>query len=228
MSFEGFPRSAMGFWHELSVEMNKAWFDENKARYHAEWVAPMTALLTAVSTHLAPTYRGRVLHPPKILRIYRDVRFAKDKTPYKTWIGGAVAVGGEGGKPQDGVVAIYAHFGLEDEFVGAGQYVFADAALLRYRKAVADPGTGPAIGKLVAGLTTAGYGLEASETSVRVPKPYAAEHPRAGLLRRKGLTVSFPAIPRGLLHEPRLVDWLVTHCKAAAPVGKWILANVAA
>ncbi len=225
MSFEGFPRSAMGFWHELSVEMNKAWFDENKARYQAEWVAPMTALLADVAVRLAPTYRGHALHPPKILRIYRDVRFAKDKTPYKTWIGGAISVGGEGGKPQDGVVAIYAHFGLEEELVGAGQYVFSDATLLRYRKAVADNKSGPAIAKIVAGLTGAGYGLEAGDTSVRVPKPYAADHPRAELLRRKGLTVVFPAIPRGLIHKPALVDWLVAHGKAAAPVGKWVLAH---
>jgi uncharacterized protein (TIGR02453 family) len=226
MSFAGFPKDAMGFWHELSVEMNKPWFDANKARYQEQWVAPMTALLEDVRGKLATTYRGMPLAAPKILRIYRDVRFAKDKTPYKTWIGAAVAAGGQG-KPQEGIVALYAHFGLDEEFVGSGYYVFSDAALARWRRAVADAKKGPVIGKLVGKLADAGYALESSSSSVRVPKPYAADHPRAELLRRKGLTVGFPAIPRGLIHKPGLVDWLVTHCKAVAPMTRWLHEHVA-
>jgi uncharacterized protein (TIGR02453 family) len=224
--FTGFPKDAMAFWHELAIEMNKSWFDANKARYEEQWVAPMRALLGDVRGKLAASYRGMPLAEPKILRIYRDVRFAKDKAPYKTWIGGAVRAGVTDGAPQDGVVAIYAHFGLDEEWVGAGQYVFADAALARWRRAVADRKKGPVIGKLVAALGTRGYSIEAAETSARVPKPYPADHPRAELLRKKGLVVGFPAIPRGLIHKPAFTAWLVTHAKAAAPLAKWIYANV--
>jgi uncharacterized protein (TIGR02453 family) len=223
MTFTGFPKDAMGFWHELEIEMNKAWFEENKARYQTQWAEPFEALLTDVAAGIAPAYRGIPIGAPKVMRIYRDVRFAKDKTPYKTWIGGGVTLGG--GKPTDGVTAIYAHFGLGEDFVGAGHYYFGPEALAKWRKRVADNKTGPVIAKLVADAEKAKYEVHAAETSARVPKPYAAEHPRADLLRHKGLVLSFPAIPRGLIHKPGLVPWLVGHAKAAAPIAKWLYKN---
>ena len=222
--FTGFPKDAMGFWHELEVEMNKAWFDAHKARYEAQWVAPFTALLAQVSAKLAATYRGIPLGAPKIMRIHRDVRFGKDKSPYKTWIGGGISLDNK--KPTESVVALYAHFGLGEDFVGAGQYTFMDDTLVRWRKVVADAKTGPAIAKLVAKLTKKGYGIAASDTLARVPKPFDPEHPRAELLRMKGLVVTFPAIPRGLIHKPAFADWLVEHAKAAAPLAKWLHAHL--
>src|SRR5438270_11173570 len=94
MGFEGFPKDAMGFWHELAAEMSKPWFDANKQRYETQWVQPFTALLDDVGTKLAAAYKPTKLGAPKIMRIYRDVRFSKDKSPYKTSIGGGVALGG--------------------------------------------------------------------------------------------------------------------------------------
>ena len=89
VAFAGFPKHAMGFWHELAAMMSKEWFDANKQRYQTEWVEPMTALLGEVAAALAPVYKPTKVGAPRIMRIYRDVRFSKDKTPYKTWIGGA-------------------------------------------------------------------------------------------------------------------------------------------
>lgn len=223
MSFTGFPKNALGFFHELAAEMNKEWFDANKQRYQTEWVEPFTALLEDVSAKLATTYKKEKLGPPKIMRIYRDVRFSKDKTPYKTWIGGGVSLGGASTKPAENVVAVFAHFGVDEhEFVGCGHYVFSPEELVRWRKKVADNKTGPEIAKLVDGLKKKGYGTEAYETLSRVPKPYDADHPRADLLRMKGLVVDFPAIPRGLIHKPAFSAWVAEHCKAAAPVAKWL------
>jgi uncharacterized protein (TIGR02453 family) len=224
MTFTGFPKDAMGFWHELVVEMNKAWFDENKARYETQWVAPFEALLADVKAAIAPAYKGIPLGESKVMRIYRDVRFSKDKTPYKTWIGGGVSLGGA--KPTEAVTAIYAHFGVGEDFVGAGCYGFAPATLVTWRKRVADPRTGPAIARLVADLKRANHAIHAADTSVRVPKPYDADHPRAELLKQKGLVVGFPAIPKGLIHKPGLVPWLAGHAKTAAPLAKWLHKNL--
>jgi uncharacterized protein (TIGR02453 family) len=222
--FDGFPKDAMGFWHELTVEMNKEWFEANKARYETQWVAPFHALLAEVSAKLAPAYRGTSLGAPKVMRIYRDTRFSKDKTPYKTWIGGGVSLGGD--KPTDGVAALYAHFGVGEDFVGAGHYVFDADTLVKWRKRVADGKTGPAVAKLIAGLKQAKYKVHSYETFARVPKPYDAEHPRAELLKMKGLVVGFPAIPKGLIHKATFVDWLAKHAAAAAPLGKWLHNNL--
>jgi hypothetical protein len=74
--FTGFARDAMGFWHELASEMNRDWFAANKARYEAQWVQPMQALLDDAARRLAPAYRPLALGAPKVMRIHRDVRFS--------------------------------------------------------------------------------------------------------------------------------------------------------
>src|SRR6266850_6243211 len=98
--FAGFERSAPQFFHELAAEMNREWFEANKARYLAQWVEPMTALLTEVGAKLANAYAPAKLAPPKLFRIYRDTRFSKDKTPYKTHVAGVLPLSAK--KPVDG------------------------------------------------------------------------------------------------------------------------------
>jgi uncharacterized protein (TIGR02453 family) len=222
--FAGFDRKAMQFWHELAAEMNREWFLENKARYEAQWVQPMTALLGAAAARLAPSYRGVKLGAPKVLRINRDIRFSKDKSPYKTWIGAGVALGER--KPNAGVTALYLHFGLEEEFAGAGQYVFMDEALTRWRKKLGDKTRGAEIARIVAALRESKYEVTAYDTLARVPRPFEADHPRADLLKMKGLVVGFPKIPRGLIHKPEFLDWVVDHGRAAAPLATWLHRNL--
>jgi uncharacterized protein (TIGR02453 family) len=184
----------------------------------------MTALLAEVAGELAATYKPVKLGAPKLMRIYRDTRFSKDKSPYKTWIGGGVSLGSDS-KPSEGVTGMYAHFGVGEDFVGVGQYVFDDAAIARWRKRVADDKTGAPLQKLVDGLRDGGYAVHGSGAYARVPKPYAEDHSRAELLKMRGLVVGFPAVPKGLIHERGFVDWLVGHAKATAPVAKWLHAN---
>ena len=209
-AFAGFPRDAIQFWHELSAEMNREWFMTNKERYETSWVRPMTALLEAAAAKLAPLYRPKKLGAPKIMRIQRDLRFSKDKSPYKTWIGGGVAIGTR--KPNEGPVALYMHFGAETEYVGCGQYVFMDQTLARWRRLVAGQ-KGAEIAKIVAALKKAGFTVGAYETMARVPREAEPDHPRADLLKMKGLVAGFPPIPRGLIHKPAFLDWVVKNGK---------------
>lgn len=217
MTFAGFPKDAPGFFHELAIEMNRDWFLDNKERYETAWVAPMTELLAEVSAGITKTY-GK-LGATKIMRIHRDVRFSKDKQPYKTHIGASISTA-------TGNTALYVHLGLDEEFVGCGAYHFEPKQLASWRKRVAADQTGAPIAKLVAKLRKAGYEAIGHDDYVRVPKPYAADHPRADLLRMKGLTGGFPPIPRGLLHKAGLAAWLVQHAKAMAPLVQWLDANV--
>src|SRR6185312_13298938 len=111
--FRGFDKRAPGFFHELASEQSRDWFGAHKDDYLTLWQRPMEALLGEVRAKLAPAYRGIELSEPKIFRIHRDVRFSKDKTPYKTHIAGVIGTGG--------AAAIYVHLGLE-EFTGAGAW----------------------------------------------------------------------------------------------------------
>ena len=211
--FRGFDRQAPGFFHELAAEQSRDWFHERKEQYLAMWHQPLEALLGEVRAKLAPAYRGIKLSAPKIFRIQRDVRFSNDKTPYKTHIAGVIGTGK--------AAAIYLHLGLE-EFVGAGAWEFEPERIAKWRKLVAADKTGKEIASLVAKAEKAKLELGAREMLQRVPKPYDAEHPRAALLKHKGLTFGFPPIPRGLIHEAGFTGWLVAEAKKAAPVVAWL------
>ena len=223
--FTGFAKDAPRFFHELAAEMSRDWFAAHKAEYEALWVRPMEALLGEVAARLKPAYRGIPLAEPKLFRIYRDVRFSADKTPYKTHVAGHISTAA-GAKPTEGATALYLHLGL-DEYSGAGHYIFDSEQLTRWRKAVVADKTGKEIAKLCAAATEAGMGLDAHEVLARAPRGVDADHPRAELLRHKGLVVGFPAIPKGLIHKPGFADWLVEQATAAAPIVKWLARNVA-
>jgi len=223
-TFTGFARTAMQFWHELAAEMSKDWFVANKQRYEAEWVAPMTALLGTVAQKLAPAYKPLALGAPKVMRIYRDVRFSNDKTPYKTHIGAVITVAGKA-VGEGGNAALYVHLGLDEELVGVGRYQFDAAKLAKWRKAAGGK-PGEALQRLVARLRKAGYVVGGHDDYKKVPKGFDADHPRAELLKMKGLTGSFPAIPAGLIGKPGFADWLLKHARAMAPLVIWLHENV--
>jgi uncharacterized protein (TIGR02453 family) len=210
----------MQFWHELAAEMNRDWFNENKQRYESLWVAPMTALLDDVARRIAPAYRPLALGAPKVMRIYRDVRFSGDKTPYKTHIGAAITVAGKK-VGEGGNTALYVHLGADEEFVGVGCYRFDAAKLVAWRKAVAGK-SGAALVPVIAKLRKAGYHVGGHDDYKRVPAGFAPDHPRADLLKLRGLTGGCPDIPAGLLHKPGFADWLVKHGKAMAPLVIWL------
>ena len=109
---------------------------------------------------------------------------------------------------------------------GVGSYYFEDARLARWRKLVAADKTGREIARVVATLRKRGYTIGAYHDYKKLPKPFAPDHPRADLLKKRGLTCAFPAMPRGLLHEPALADWLVDHAKATSPLVKWLYRHV--
>jgi uncharacterized protein (TIGR02453 family) len=217
--FIGFDRDAMQFLHELTAEMNREWFEANKPRYQARWVEPMTALLTEVRQRLAKAYAPIKLGPPKLFRIYRDTRFSKDKSPYKTHVAGMLPL-------REGCTAMYMHIGIDEEFVGVGTYYFEDTQLPRWRKLVAADKTGKEIAGIVGKLRKAGYQVGGHEDYKKVPKGFAPDHPRAEFLKMRGLTGGFPDMPKGLLHKPALADWLVKHATATAPLVSWLYRNI--
>jgi uncharacterized protein (TIGR02453 family) len=219
-SFRGFDVDAMQFWHELASHMSKEWFAANKQRYQSVWVEPTMTLLREVARGLKPAYKPVALAEPGVLRVYRDLRFSADKTPYKTHIAGVIRLAG-GRIAEAGNAALYLHLGIEEEYVGVGCYRFDAPRFVRWRRAVIGA-PGAALLRIIASLRRKGYTPGGYESYARVPKGFAPDHPRSELLKYKGLICGFPAIPAGLLHQPRLARWLIAHAKATAPLVLWL------
>jgi uncharacterized protein (TIGR02453 family) len=120
MSFDGFPPGALDFFDRLAANKNRDWFQAHKAEYERLLRTPMIALVADLASRLAE--RGvplTVADPAKaIMRINRDVRFAKDKSPYKTNIAATLTRTGERHAPG----MLYLHVSPEGSFAGCGFY----------------------------------------------------------------------------------------------------------
>jgi uncharacterized protein (TIGR02453 family) len=219
--FEGFADSRGDFFSALTLHNDRDWFLAHKAEYEAGWLAPMKALLAELREGLAPAYKGLELGAPRVFRIQRDLRFSKEKVPYKTHVGGLLPLGGAGG-PFGGPCAAYVHVSHDEAFTGAGCYALDPAGLARHRKALLDPKRGAVAGRLAAKLAAEGFGLSAIETLKRVPAGLDPAHPRADLLRMKGLVASI-ALPRRLLAKRALLDEVLAQARAAAPLVRWLV-----
>jgi uncharacterized protein (TIGR02453 family) len=221
MPFLGFADANAKFFQQLEKHQDRAWFQAHKAEFEAGWQAPMKELLAEVRAGIERAYRHCDLDPPKLFRIFRDVRFSKDKSPYKTHVGGLIPITRRG-KVTEVPMALYVHVGQPNSFAAAGQYMMDPRSLERYRAAVADEQRGKELTKLLTALTKKGFLVRSHDSYKRMPKGYEVDHPRAEHLLRKGLTVGFPGLPKGILASPKFSPWLVSQAKLAAPLVEWL------
>src|SRR3954462_8755354 len=168
-SFDGFPVAALDFYDDLKVDNTKAFWEKHKAVYDEAVKAPMTALCAALEPEFGTA---------KIFRPYRDVRFAKDKTPYKAHQGAFVRVGEATGW--------YVEVSPRGVRTGAGFYEASSARLAAFRVAVAHDRFGPELERHLARLEKQGFEIGGDRLKT-TPRGYAADHPRIELLRHRSL-----------------------------------------
>jgi uncharacterized protein (TIGR02453 family) len=205
MTFHGWPAESLEFYEGLEADNSKAYWTDNKAVYDEHVLAPMNSLLE----ELAPDFgEGRVFRP------YRDVRFSADKSPYKTTISATLEQGG------------YIQLSARGLAAGCGYYQMATDQLDRYRKAVAEDRTGVALEDLLGSLEKKGISVHVPQALKTVPRGYPKEHPRAELLRNKGLIAwhEWPVEP--WLETEGAKDRLVWFFRASLPLRDWLDANV--
>ncbi|MEO0387203.1 MAG: DUF2461 domain-containing protein [Pseudomonadota bacterium] len=188
-SFDSFSPGALRFLADLSENNEKAWFEAHRAAYEAEIKGPSRAFAAALADTLE-TMTGRA-HGYKVLRIHRDIRFSKDKRPYNAYIRISIA------PFQGGANDPAWFFGVDPVALslGCGVFQFDKTGLLAFRDRVAGD-RGGALDQTVTGLEATGHRISPPELK-RVPSGYDKDHPRAALLRRKGLTAwaDHPATP---------------------------------
>ena len=218
--FEGFADREGRFFRALARTQRRDWFEAHRDEYEIGGQTPMKALLSQVRERIEGLFPLQPL-ATRVFRIYRDVRFSRDKSPFKTHIGGYVATEGERSGPSATAV-LYVHIGAGEVFVASGQYMMDGPQLARFRAALLDDRSGKPLDAILAKLKRAGFAVGSHDVLQRVPRGVDPDHSRADLFKRKGLIVTFPDPPRALLVQPGLVDWLVRHTKRAAPLVEWL------
>jgi uncharacterized protein (TIGR02453 family) len=205
MTFRGWPQDALDFYVGLEADNSKTYWLAHKQTYDDCVRAPFLALSDEIEREFGP------LH---VFRPNRDVRFAKDKSPYKT--AAAAVTESEGG------AAYYVQISGEGLYVGSGYYHLAPDQLERYRTAVADAKTGPKLAAAVAGLRKNRYEVAAREALQRAPRGFPPDHPRVELLRMKGMHVGRTFGAPAWLHTSRSLDRIVTAWRDAATANRWL------
>ncbi|MDQ6774274.1 MAG: DUF2461 domain-containing protein [Candidatus Dormibacteraeota bacterium] len=201
MGFEGWKGDFVGFLRGLEIDNSKRYFDAHRKEYELEVRAPMLALLEDLA-QLAPE-----LGPGKMFRLNRDIRFAADKSPYKTNLG---AVAGP----------LYIHLDSRRFFLAAGAHMPSGPWLARYRESVAGP-AGAELERIVAGLRDAG--LSVGGNSLRTaPRGYSADHPRIEFLRWRDVTCGRMFELEPWLATPVVKDRVLESWRLMAPFAGWL------
>ena len=209
MTFAGLPKDYFQFFRDLSDNNNRDWFEANRGRFRASVQDPLLDLVEAMVPHLktvSPHFAAIAKRTGgSVFRIYRDTRFSKDKTPYKT-NGGLHfrhALGKDAHAP-----GFYVHIAPDEVFFGGGIWMPPSPALLKIREAIRDK---PKL------WTKAAHTPEISslgglhgDSLTRPPKGFLADDPHIDDLKRKSFFVMQPGTEAQTLKSAFLDDLTVT------------------
>ncbi len=202
--FDGFPEAALDFYEDLENDNTKSFWTAHRDVYEASVKAPMNALLAALEPEFGS---GKAFRP------YRDVRYSKDKTPYKNHQGGFVEHGVSSGW--------YVQVDPRGVMVGVGFYHASSERLGRLREAVADQRRGTRIEAILGELTDSGWTVGGDRLKT-TPRGYDAQHPRITLLRHKTLTVRKSYGFEPVIHTGELLDLVARDWRAGRPLIEWL------
>jgi len=191
--FKGFG-PALRFLVELTENNERAWFEENKLRYEAEVREPARAFVRAMAPKLARIAPAFVADDRKvggsIMRVHKDVRFSKDKTPYKTNLG--IQFRHRTGKDVH-APGLYVHLQPGTMFLGAGMWRPESEALHSLRAAIADSPS--RWRKIVTQPSLIRRWRQAGAALKRPPRGFAPDHPAIDDLRRTDFILDTPLKP---------------------------------
>ena len=208
----GFSGQATRFFQDLEEDNSRDFWNAHRDTYEREVKQPMAELLESLPDKYQPF---------RLFRMNRDLRFTKDKSPYKTQQGAISDAGGSD---------YYLHLDGTGLLVAAGTYLMEPDQLDRYRPAVADGRSGQGLERILADLETQsiqtdGIGVPSLKTA---PRGYAKDHPRIELLRRKGLIGHRTLTGAKLRTGGGVRDFVVETFEACEPLVAWLGRHVGA
>ncbi len=222
--FAGFRPQALRFLRALARNNRRAWFEAHRAEYEQEVLGPMRALVEELDVRLARIAPEIVGHPKRsVFRIYRDIRFSADKSPYKTnvaaWLYHRDAdkrVGGSGGG-----AGFYVHVEPGASFVGGGLWMPPRESLARIRDALVRESE--VFERIVTARSfTRRFGKLSEEAMLtRLPRGFSVDGPAARWLRYRSFTAG-RALNDAEVLRPDLPDRLAREFEALVPLVRWL------
>jgi uncharacterized protein (TIGR02453 family) len=202
--FTGFPHQALDFYDDLEVDNSRTFWEKHKGTYEYSVKRPMVALCAAL---------GEEFGEAKVFRPFRDVRFAKDKTPYKTAQGAFVEVGP--------AIGWYAEISARGVRTGAGFYDASGERIAHIRAAIDDDRRGNDLAAMIKKLEANGWVI-GGHVLKTAPRGYDLSHPRINLLRHKSLTIRHDYGFEPIIHTPELLEAVRDDWRTLRPFVEWV------
>jgi uncharacterized protein (TIGR02453 family) len=222
IKFTGFTEECLTFLKDLSLNNDPGWFQEHRADYDKFVLEPSRAFVADMGERLK-AIRPEINADPRInrslFRINRDIRFSKDKTPYKTHM--ALWFWEGSGKRME-CSGYYLHVEPKHIMLGAGIYVFPKKLLDSYRKRVMDEQHGPELVRILADQERRGSHVGGIQYK-RIPNGYPADHPRAELLKYNGLYAGVAVPVPEEFTSDALLDFCFKWYTGMTPLHEWLL-----
>lgn len=218
--FSHFTPALFDFLTELSFNNNRDWFNANKQRYEDHVREPARAFVRAMGAQMDAISEHFVTDDRKVggslMRIYRDTRFSKDKTPYKTNVG--IQFRHAAGKDVH-APGYYLHISIDEMFVGAGMWRPDKEPLKAIRERIAEaPDTWTAV---MGSAAFEGRWELGGESLKRPPRGFDKEHPLIEEIKRKDF-IATTKIEADFVLQPDLPGRMGALFAEATPLVKWL------
>ncbi len=222
-----FPEITLRYLSHLSKNNNKEWFEANRDRYTSEFLEPaihFVILLGEKLSKISPELHFIPKIDKSIFRLYRDVRFSKNKSPFKTNLGVFLWEGS--GKRME-CSAYYFHLEPGSFFLGTGMYEFTKEQLKIYRDKISEPEQGKELNNIINRILKNKNFKLGGRTFKRIPKGYDPSYKYADLLLHSGLYTFYESKNLSELREGALIDYCFSIFRKQNPLQKWLVENIA-
>jgi uncharacterized protein (TIGR02453 family) len=208
MAFTGLPAAGLDFFEQLGADNTKTFWAENKPRYVEHVKTPMSELADELAD----------FGPFHLFRPHNDLRFSKNKPPYKTHQGAYGELEGGSG--------YYVQFSAEGLMIGSGYYAMAKDQLQRFRELIDAESTGAELTGIVAAMRALKYNVTSIDELKTAPRGYPKDHPRVELLRMKGCVATKNFGTPKWIHSKGAAKRIRDTWAATRPLTAWLDAHV--
>ncbi len=223
--FRGFGPKTTKFLRDLGRHNEKAWFDAHRREYEQYYLEPAKAFVEAVGPKLQKLAPNLVWEPrvnSSIFRVNRDIRFSKDKTPYKDHIDLWFWEGNRKTAPS----GFFLRIRDKTVHLGAGSHGFSKEALASYRTQLNDADAAKSLASLVKRLERAGYEV-GGKTYKKAPAGFIGNAAAADLVLHSALWAGVERKLPPELASSKFATYCVREWRKLAPLHRWLMDHVA-
>ena len=221
MSFKGFSKKSLSFLKELRKNNSKEWFENHKHIYEEHILGPNRAFVEEMGEHiqaLVPTINAIPKINGSMYRIYRDIRFAKDKTPMKTHTG---VIFWQGSAKRTQSANFYTRATPEEVVIGAGIRRFDTALLSTYRDYIKNMDHADRLFEILNECRKKGFDI-IEPSYKRLPRGFSKTYPYPELALLNGMVVNKKFKPDETYFSEKIIERCYNIYEELLPLQQWL------